>query len=136
MQMQLKMQKDVTIFNKLSDHLINIIINYTDVLVLRNGKYMNRISKNDYRYKLLERIPRPKEILTAITDFIITIKLINEEKEKCYILTFGIINNANMHVLSVKFCDILKDKCINKIKTKTHDNYIFDISNTWKNQFL
>ena len=130
------MQKDVTIFNKLSDHLINIIINYTDVLVLRNGKYMNRISKNDYRYKLLERIPRPKEILSAITDFIITIKLLNEEKEKCYILTFGIINNANMHVLSVKFCDILKDKCINKIKTKTHDNYVFDTSNTWKNQFL
>jgi len=127
---------EFTIFNKLPCHLIHIIINYTDVLVVRNGKYMNRITNNDYRYELLEGIPRPREIFSGITDFIITINLINKKKPECYILTFGLINNANIHVLSVKFCTITEDKYEYKHNhVKTHDNYLFDIDNTWKNQF-
>ena len=39
-------------FSQLPIELINIIINYTDVVVYRNGKYLNRIQKNDKRYGL------------------------------------------------------------------------------------
>lgn len=46
-------------FKKLPDELINIIINYTDVIVYRHGKYINRIRKNDKKYLVLYDIPKP-----------------------------------------------------------------------------
>jgi hypothetical protein len=39
--------------------IINKIINYTDVVVFRNGKYINRINKNDYRYKIANKKKEP-----------------------------------------------------------------------------
>jgi hypothetical protein len=43
-------------FKFLPDVLIHNIINYTDVVVYRHGKYINRLNKNDIRYKLTENI--------------------------------------------------------------------------------
>ena len=46
-------------FSKLPDVLIQIIINYTDIVVYRHGKYLNRISKDDKRYNIIKnrRLP-------------------------------------------------------------------------------
>jgi hypothetical protein len=46
-------------FSKLPIELINIIINYTDVVVYRNGKYLNRIQKNDKRYDVVKQRQLP-----------------------------------------------------------------------------
>jgi hypothetical protein len=45
----------MTDFSKLPIEIINIIINYTDVVVYRNGKYLNRINKNDKRYDVIKK---------------------------------------------------------------------------------
>lgn len=48
--------------NQLPIEIINNIINFTDKIIYRHGKYMNRIDKHDYRYLLLKNIPRPIKI--------------------------------------------------------------------------
>jgi hypothetical protein len=42
-------------FSKLPDELIHIIINYTDIVVYRHGKYLNRIPKDDKRYNIIQK---------------------------------------------------------------------------------
>ena len=49
-------------FKFLPNVLINKIINYTNVITYRDGKYIDKISKNDERYKLLEKISRPIKV--------------------------------------------------------------------------
>jgi hypothetical protein len=49
-------------FKFLPDVLINKIINYTNVITYRDGKYIDKISKNDERYKLLDKISRPIKV--------------------------------------------------------------------------
>lgn len=39
--------------------ILHHILEYDDSIVFRNGKYMNRISKDDVRYSLLKSIPMP-----------------------------------------------------------------------------
>ena len=52
----------MNIYSQLPDVLINKIINYTNVITYRDGKYIDKISKNDERYKLLEKISRPIKV--------------------------------------------------------------------------
>jgi hypothetical protein len=52
----------MNIYSQLPLVLINKIINYTNVITYRDGKYIDRISKNDERYKLLEKISRPIKV--------------------------------------------------------------------------
>jgi hypothetical protein len=42
--------------------LINKIINYTDVVAFRNGKYINRILKTDARYTMLKNLVKPVKL--------------------------------------------------------------------------
>jgi hypothetical protein len=44
-------------FAQLPIDIIHHILSYTDTIKLRNGKYMNQISKTDVRYELLQEIP-------------------------------------------------------------------------------
>ena len=46
-------------FKFLPYELINIIINYSDKIVYRHGKYINRIDKRDKRYDLIKSITKP-----------------------------------------------------------------------------
>ena len=64
----------MNIYSQLPDVLINKIINYTNVITYRYGKYINKISKNDERYKLLDKIPRPikvgnKKVLVKLMNY-------------------------------------------------------------------
>ena len=61
-------------FSNLPDVLIHKIINYTDVITYRNGKYINRINKKDERYDLLKNITRPiyvcnNKVLLRLMDY-------------------------------------------------------------------
>jgi len=61
-------------FKNLPDEIIHIIVNYTDVVVYRHGKYINRFTKNDNRYTLLNKIPRPifigrRKVLLRLTSY-------------------------------------------------------------------
>jgi hypothetical protein len=49
-------------FSYLPFDLINLILGYSNIIVYRNGKYINRIDKKDKRYNLLIKIPRPIKI--------------------------------------------------------------------------
>ena len=50
------------IFANLPDELIHKIINYTNVITFRNGKYIDKINENDCRYALVRKITRPIQI--------------------------------------------------------------------------
>lgn len=46
-------------YSYLPIEIINKIINYTDVVVFRHGKYIDRINKNDERYKIINNKKEP-----------------------------------------------------------------------------
>ena len=78
--------------NKLPEDVVNIIKLYTNELVIRNGKYINRIKKNDYRYEILKNKPRIKQIYNDIRS--------NNLKG---ITWFKLNNNNNFMVISVRY---------------------------------
>lgn len=47
-------------FTNLPLDIIHHIISYNDIIKLRNGKYMNQLSKIDGRYQMLQKIPTPR----------------------------------------------------------------------------
>lgn len=126
------MDIEFSIFRNLSNELINKIINYTDILVYRNGKYMNRISKEDKRYLLLEKIPKPVKIFGNSNSCIIYIRILkyNVDIPYGYILTYSITDNTLQ--LCVKFCYRETDGYDRYTRTKTKENYIFDSNSRWK----
>jgi hypothetical protein len=56
-------------FYKLPYDLIDIILSYDGTIKIRNGKYMNQISKNDSRYELIQKNPRGKMIINSTSYF-------------------------------------------------------------------
>ncbi len=110
-------------FGYLPDEIIHQIINYTDVVVYRHGKYINRINKDDNRYKLLKKIPRPIKI--GQSRFLI--KLLNTNREG-YFLEYVI----SMYIkLNIKFVSYEVDGFDRYLETKSFFQYIYDINNNW-----
>ena len=110
-------------FVYLPDEIIHQIINYTDVVVYRHGKYINRINKDDNRYKLLEKIPRPIKI--GQSRFLI--KLLNENREG-YFLEYIV----SMYIkLNIKYVSYQIDGFDRYLETKSFFQYIYDINNNW-----
>ena len=96
-------------FSKLPIELINIIINYTDVVIYRDGKYINRIKQDDERYNIIDkRRIKPIKVGNLKQLFKFTF---HNGIEKRYLIFEQIYNpNSNKHYL------------INKSIVKTYDN--------------
>ena len=92
--------------NKLPDEIIQHIINYTDVIVYRHGKYIDRINKSDVRYKLLQSIKLPVSIMHKC--FI----LLCNNNYMQYFLVYSYDNNRKHYYATnklIKINDYLKE---------------------------
>ena len=111
-------------FKDLPDELIHIIINYTDVIVNRHGKYINRIKKNDYRYHLLSSVPRP----IYIGQHRVKIRLMSR-KLIGYFIEYN--TQKKLTEMNVRFFYREIDGFDKYFDIKSNDTYIFDMNNKW-----
>ena len=114
-------------FKNLPDEIIHIIVNYTDVVVYRHGKYINRFTKNDNRYTLLNKIPRPifigrRKVLLRLTNC----NLIG------YFIEYDIHDNISK--MNIRFFHREIDGFDKYFDIRTNDTYIFDANNKWSKQ--
>ncbi len=113
-------------FKNLPDELIHHIINYTNVLVYRHGKYINRLKKTDKRLKILENIPKP----IKIGSYRFLLRLVNKQESNKpgyfieYIIGFYI-------KINIKFVTCEIDGFDRYIEAKTFSQYIFDANSNW-----
>lgn len=111
-------------FKELPKELINLIINYTDIVVYRNGKYMNRINLSDFRYNLLKKIPRP----VFIGKNKILLKLINIDLVG-YFLLYDV---RELYIkLNIRFFIREIDGFDSYYNIKSNNTYILDSNNRW-----
>jgi hypothetical protein len=113
-------------FKHLPDELIHYIVNYTDVVVYRHGKYMNRLHKADNRYKILTDIPKPIRLGFCR----VLLRLVNKKEENRpgyyieYIIGFSIKVN-------IKFVTCEKDGFDRYLEAKSFAQYVFDANSNW-----
>lgn len=113
-------------FKFLPDELIHNIINYTDVVVYRHGKYINRLNKKDERYKILMSISPPMKI----GSYRFLLRLVNKKEENKpgyfieYIVGFYI-------KINIKFVTFEKDGFDRYLEAKSFAQYIFDANSNW-----
>ena len=109
-------------FSKLPIELINIIVNYTDIVVYRHGKYLNRIKKDDERYNIFQQITRPINVgkFKQVFNFIFC----NEIQRKYLSFEQKFNPESKRHFLIEKKCYKTHDGLlIVEFETK----YIFDL---------
>lgn len=111
-------------FKNLPDDIINIIINYTDVVVYRHGKYINRIKKKDCRYILLKNIPRP----IFVGGYKILLRLMNYNLIG-YFIEYN--TQKNLIEMNIRFFHREIDGFDKYFDIKSNETYIFDINNRW-----
>jgi hypothetical protein len=111
------------LFSKLPDVLLQQIINYTDIIVYRHGKYINRLTKDDVRYKLLSKIPKPLKLGSRL----ILLKLVTYKSDNPigYFIMYKFESVSSIKI-SIKF--------FKKINTgvyveKSYTTYIQDMNN-------
>lgn len=114
-------------FTKLPDVLIHIILDYSDIIIFRHGKYMNRINKNDNRYKNIQNISKPIKIMENK----ILLKLLNYKYSEPigYLLEYTFYNTYN--IIKVNFVirrKIYNDKYYDITKC---NKYIFNINSKY-----
>lgn len=114
-------------FKELPDVLINKILDYTDIVIFRYGKYMNRINKNDWRYHLMMKIPKP----IKVGQNKVLLKLLNYRYSEYYGYLIYYIFYNNFTIIEVKFA-IRKTNCYEKyFDIKSRNKYIFDINSRY-----
>jgi hypothetical protein len=110
-------------FKYLPDEIIHQIINYTDVVVYRHGKYINRIKSSDNRYKILEKIPMPIKIGQSR----VLLKLLNADRQG-YFLEYIV----GLYIkINIKFVSYEIDGFDRYIETKSFQQLIFDLNDNW-----
>lgn len=110
-------------FKNLPEEIKQIIINFTDIIVYRHGKYINWIKNCDYRYKIIEKIPKPIRLGYSR----ILIKLLNINRQG-YFLEYII----GMYIkINIKFVSYEMDGFDRYLETKSFIQFIFDINNNW-----
>jgi hypothetical protein len=105
-------------FKYLPDELIHNIINYTNIVVYRNGKYINRICKNDKRYNIIINISKPIQI--NLNTY--SLRLFNNKNKKGIVLNYIIENYVKLNIIFIMF---------NPCNIKKSINYIFNNNNNW-----
>lgn len=111
----------MTDFSKLPIELINIIINYTDIVVYRNGKYLNRIKKDDNRYNIIKK---KMPIWVNINKWTFYFIINNNFYKKRLAIQHTYNPNNNFHYLTNREYITLNDGSVIAFKT----NYIFDLN--------
>ena len=111
-------------FKYLPDELIHIIINYTDVIVYRHGKYINRLNKDDKRYDLISSIPRPikigsHKVLLRLTDI----------DYKGYFIKYDMSDKLTK--VNIRFFSREIDGFEKYYEIKSNFTYLFDANNNW-----
>ena len=109
-------------FSKLPIELIKIIINYTDIVVYRHGKYLNRIRKDDMRYRIIETIKKPISVGNFLKIFKFTFH--NSFEKKYILMEQKYDQNNNKHYLTQKII-IKSDDNLSFIENQTY--YKFDL---------
>ena len=111
------------LFSKLPDVLLQQIINYTDIIVYRHGKYINRLTKDDVRYILLSKIPKPLKLGSRL----ILLKLVNYKSDNQigYFIMYKFESVSSIKI-SIKF---FKKRNTGVYVEKSHATYIQDMNN-------
>jgi hypothetical protein len=123
----------LSIYKYLPDVLIHKIIHYTDVIVYRHGKYMNKLNKNDERYRILQTIPKPIKVYKNNILHKIMLKLLNITKQGFpgYLIEYMFDTNMRMNV---KYITRETDGFDRYISIKTFSVYIYN-SDKWNKIF-
>jgi hypothetical protein len=116
----------MNIYSQLPHVLINKIINYTNVITYRDGKYIDKISKNDERYKLLEKISRPIKVGNKK----VLLKLINYSnyEPRGYFIEYIFDNNIKV---TIKFMVITIDGFDRITLEKSNIKLVYDLHNNF-----
>lgn len=111
------------LFSKLPDVLLQQIINYTDIIVYRHGKYINRLTHDDVRYILLSKIPKPLKLGPRL----ILLKLVNYKYNNPigYCIIYKFESDSSIKI-SIKF---FKKQNTGVYVEKSYTTYIQDINN-------
>ena len=108
----------------LPDTIIHAIVNYTNVVVYRHGKYMNRLNLNDKKYDAIKSIPKP----IYIGNHKILIKIITYD-------SFGCVIEYNIGVplfkLNIQYFYLLHNGVERHYEMKSNTNYVLDLNNKW-----
>jgi hypothetical protein len=113
-------------FNLLPDVLIHKIINYTNVVTFRHGKYIDRMQKEDKRYKILQNIPRPIKVGPDK----VLIKLVNYSsfEPRGYLIEYIYDDYI---IATIKFVVRITDGFDRTFITKSNTKVIHDLNNKW-----
>jgi hypothetical protein len=111
-------------FRYLPNKIINNIISYTDTIVYRNGKYIDRLKKNHERERVLKRIPRPIYVgkHTAL------LRLMNYELIG-YFIKYD--TRPNYNTVNIRLFYRENDGIDRYFDIKTNHTYAFDANNRW-----
>jgi hypothetical protein len=115
-------------FKELPNELINIILNYTNIVTFRHGKYIDRLSIDDERCKLLNQIPKPIKISQNVYNLF----LIDKDNLRGIVLQYRLNKNFfNYKILECNYINITFVNNKEQYNVKKHTSYCFDINNKW-----
>lgn len=108
-------------FKYLPQDLVPHIIEYTGKIVYRNGKYINRLQKDDIRYKILLKMPKPIKVGT--NRMLVRLLNMREVNRPGYFIEYiiGFCRRVN-----IKFVTHEVDGFDRYIETKSFLQYIFE----------
>ena len=102
------------IWTTLPIELINKVLEYDNTIRLRYGKYMNRISKCDFRY--LPLFLRPKCRLVNWDDYNFEVTIINKKGRK-FIVTYDIENKKILYYYQSLLVSPICNQILEKYET-------------------